>query len=149
KLDAVAAGKARRSLDIADYPNPDLGIEVDMSPQRLIGRESMPLSESPRSGVSMESARSSSSSGWRTTAPTEPWTEAHSYRCMPRRSVAGSSKKIPTTNAPGRVVSSHGPVPSWLRGRPIAAVERGHGSAGTNGRDGVVAQGRAVFFALS
>jgi Putative restriction endonuclease len=27
----VAAGKARRSLEIADYPNPDLGIEVDMS----------------------------------------------------------------------------------------------------------------------
>ena len=35
KLDAVAAGKARRSLDIADYPNPDLGIEVDMSPTKI------------------------------------------------------------------------------------------------------------------
>ena len=35
KLDAVAAGKARRSLDIADYPNPDLGIEVDMSPPKI------------------------------------------------------------------------------------------------------------------
>jgi hypothetical protein len=35
KLDAVAAGKARRSLDIADYPNPDLGIEFDMSPPKI------------------------------------------------------------------------------------------------------------------
>jgi len=35
KLDAVAAGKARRSLDIADYPNPDLGIEVDISPPKI------------------------------------------------------------------------------------------------------------------
>ena len=35
KLDAVAAGKAQRSLDIADYPNPDLGIEVDMSPPKI------------------------------------------------------------------------------------------------------------------
>ena len=35
KLDAVAAAKARRSLDIADYPNPDLGIEVDMSPPKI------------------------------------------------------------------------------------------------------------------
>ena len=35
KLEAVAAGKARRSLDIADYPNPDLGIEVDMSPPKI------------------------------------------------------------------------------------------------------------------
>jgi Uma2 family endonuclease len=35
KLDAVAAGKARRALDIADYPNPDLGIEVDMSPPKI------------------------------------------------------------------------------------------------------------------
>ena len=35
KLDAVAAGKARRSLDIADYPNPDLGIEVYMSPPKI------------------------------------------------------------------------------------------------------------------
>ena len=34
KLDAVAAAKARRSDDIADYPNPDLGIEVDMSPPK-------------------------------------------------------------------------------------------------------------------
>jgi len=35
KLDAVAAGKARRSLDIADYPNPDLGIEVDITPPKI------------------------------------------------------------------------------------------------------------------
>jgi Uma2 family endonuclease len=35
KLDAVAASKARRSLDIADYPNPDLAIEVDMSPPKI------------------------------------------------------------------------------------------------------------------
>jgi Uma2 family endonuclease len=31
KLDAVAEAKARRSRKIADYPNPDLGIEVDIS----------------------------------------------------------------------------------------------------------------------
>jgi len=35
KLDAVAASKARRSLEIVDYPNPDLGIEVDMSPPKI------------------------------------------------------------------------------------------------------------------
>ncbi len=35
KLAAVAAAKARRSLDIADYPNPDLAIEVDISPPKI------------------------------------------------------------------------------------------------------------------
>jgi Uma2 family endonuclease len=35
KLDAVAAAKARRSKKIADYPNPDLGIEVDISPSKI------------------------------------------------------------------------------------------------------------------
>ncbi len=35
KLDAVAASKARRSDDIADYPNPDLAIEVDISPSKV------------------------------------------------------------------------------------------------------------------
>ncbi len=34
KLNAAAASKARRSDEIADYPNPDLGIEVDMSPPK-------------------------------------------------------------------------------------------------------------------
>ena len=32
KLVAVAQAKARKSRKIADYPNPDLGIEVDISP---------------------------------------------------------------------------------------------------------------------
>ena len=31
----IQASKARGSLDIADYPNPDLGIEVDMSPPKI------------------------------------------------------------------------------------------------------------------
>jgi Uma2 family endonuclease len=35
KLDAVAAGKARKSMDIGDYPNPDLGIEVDITPPKV------------------------------------------------------------------------------------------------------------------
>ncbi len=35
KLDAVAEAKARRSRKIADYPNPDLGIEVDLSPSKI------------------------------------------------------------------------------------------------------------------
>jgi Uma2 family endonuclease len=35
KLVAVAAAKARRSNDIAEYPNPDLGIEVDISPSKI------------------------------------------------------------------------------------------------------------------
>lgn len=35
KLAAVAASKARRSKKIADYPNPDLGIEVDISPSKI------------------------------------------------------------------------------------------------------------------
>jgi hypothetical protein len=35
KLDAVAEAKARRSRKIADYPNPDLGIEVDISPPKI------------------------------------------------------------------------------------------------------------------
>jgi Uma2 family endonuclease len=35
KLDAVAEAKARRSKNIADYPNPDLGIEVDISPAKI------------------------------------------------------------------------------------------------------------------
>jgi len=116
KLDAVAAGKARRSLDIAEYPNPDLGIEVDMYPRRSTGQRSMPRSKSPRSGASTGSTSRSSSSGWRTTAPTALWTEARSCRCTPRRFVAGSSKKTPTTNPSGRVVSAPGSVPSWLRG---------------------------------
>ena len=35
KLAAVAQAKARRSKTIADYPNPDLGIEVDISPSKI------------------------------------------------------------------------------------------------------------------
>ena len=35
KLDAVAEARARRSKKIADYPNPDLGIEVDLSPSKI------------------------------------------------------------------------------------------------------------------
>ncbi len=34
-LVAVAQAKARRSRKIADYPNPDLGIEVDISPSKI------------------------------------------------------------------------------------------------------------------
>lgn len=32
KISAVAAARRRRSMDIADYPNPDLAFEVDISP---------------------------------------------------------------------------------------------------------------------
>jgi Uma2 family endonuclease len=35
KLAAVAKAKARKSMNIADYPNPDLSIEVDISPPRI------------------------------------------------------------------------------------------------------------------
>jgi len=35
KLAASDAAKARRSKDVADYPNPDLSIEVDISPSRI------------------------------------------------------------------------------------------------------------------
>ncbi len=35
KLVAVAQAMARRSRKIADYPNPDLGIEVDISPSKI------------------------------------------------------------------------------------------------------------------
>jgi Uma2 family endonuclease len=35
KLAAIAAARAKRSKKIADYPNPDLGIEVDISPSQI------------------------------------------------------------------------------------------------------------------
>jgi Uma2 family endonuclease len=35
KLAAVAAARARKSNDVADYPNPDLAIEVDLSPPEI------------------------------------------------------------------------------------------------------------------
>ena len=35
KLAAIAGARARRSKKIADYPNPDLGIEVDISPSKI------------------------------------------------------------------------------------------------------------------
>jgi len=35
KIAAWAQAKARRSRKIADYPNPDLGIEVDISPSKI------------------------------------------------------------------------------------------------------------------
>jgi Uma2 family endonuclease len=35
KLAAAGAAKARRSESVADYPNPDLSIEVDVSPSRI------------------------------------------------------------------------------------------------------------------
>jgi len=35
KLAAADAAKARRSKDVADYPNPDLSIEVDIFPSRI------------------------------------------------------------------------------------------------------------------
>jgi Putative restriction endonuclease len=31
----VAVARARRSKSIADYPNPDLGVEVDISPSKI------------------------------------------------------------------------------------------------------------------
>ena len=40
KLPIVAAAIARRSKDIADYPNPDMAIEVDLSPPQ-VDRESI------------------------------------------------------------------------------------------------------------
>jgi Uma2 family endonuclease len=35
KIAAATAARARRSKNVADYPNPDLGIEVDISPSRI------------------------------------------------------------------------------------------------------------------
>jgi Uma2 family endonuclease len=35
KLAAVGKAKARKSMNIADYPNPDLSIEVDISPPKI------------------------------------------------------------------------------------------------------------------
>jgi Uma2 family endonuclease len=35
KLAAVASAKARKSMNVADYPNPDLCIEVDISPPKV------------------------------------------------------------------------------------------------------------------
>ena len=35
KIAAATAAKSRRSREVADYPNPDLGIEVDLSPSRI------------------------------------------------------------------------------------------------------------------
>jgi Uma2 family endonuclease len=35
KLAAIAGARARRSKKITDYPNPDLGIEVDISPSQI------------------------------------------------------------------------------------------------------------------
>ena len=35
KLAAIAGARARRSKKIADYPNPDLGIEVDITPSKI------------------------------------------------------------------------------------------------------------------
>src|SRR4051794_38692065 len=35
KLTAVAKSRARRSMKIADYPNPDLAIEVDITPPKV------------------------------------------------------------------------------------------------------------------
>jgi Uma2 family endonuclease len=40
KIRAVAAAIKRRSMDIADYPNPDLAVEVDISPP-AVDRESI------------------------------------------------------------------------------------------------------------
>ncbi len=35
KIAAATAARARRSRKVADYPNPDLGIEVDISPSKI------------------------------------------------------------------------------------------------------------------
>src|SRR6202034_534343 len=35
KLAAVAEARATKSMNIADYPNPDLSIEVDISPPQI------------------------------------------------------------------------------------------------------------------
>ncbi len=35
KLAAIAGARARRSKRITDYPNPDLGVEVDISPSKI------------------------------------------------------------------------------------------------------------------
>lgn len=40
KIALVNAARMRRSLDVADYPNPDLAVEIDIAPP-LVDREAI------------------------------------------------------------------------------------------------------------
>ena len=72
KLVAAAEAMTRMSSDVAEYPNPDLALEVDLSPSKI-----------DRPGIYAAlrvaevwrfdgDAGRSSLSGWRTTGPTTP-----------------------------------------------------------------------------
>ncbi len=52
KIALAAAALALRSNDPADYPAPDLALEVDLSPPKLDRTRSMQRSASPKSGDS-------------------------------------------------------------------------------------------------
>ena len=74
KLAVADEAIVRWSKVVAEYPNPDLAIEVDISPSKIDRPSIYAASASPRSGGSTAMAGGSSSRIWARTGPTGPST---------------------------------------------------------------------------
>ena len=128
KLAMVAAAKARRLTSISDYPNPDLGIEVDISPS-LIDRPGIYAAlkvkeiwrfDFARSEVVIE--RLGDDDRYHAIA------ESRSCQSAPRKCGAGSLTKTRVTSQRGRGDFARGLGPS---SRPAGTTRRGNKSAAT------------------
>ena len=107
KLRIVTEARARKAKDIAEIPNPDLAIEIDISPSQ-VDRPGIYACSQGCGGLAVRRrvGRRSSDSG--PTARTPPRTRAGSCLSGPRRFAGGSKKKIPATSWPGKIDYEHG-----------------------------------------
>ena len=118
KLDAVADALDRRSNNVDDYPNPDLAIEVDISPSKIDHPGMMPLCRSPRSGDSTAKSSKSSSSDW-LSADTYQSVEGQCVLAnSSQRSAGGWLRRTQAMSRPGHANSVPGLGLNWS---PVAA----------------------------
>ena len=121
KLKACEAADARHSNDVADYPNPDLAVEVDLSPSKIdrpaIYR-AMQVSE-----LSLPRGNSINRACWRRRNLSHGRIEPVLTRPVRMTSHGGLSRKTPPTVGSGRRDSARG-FSTELRPRVEAASAR-------------------------
>ena len=117
KLASLSAARARGSNNVADFPNPDLAIEIDLSPS-LVDRASITLrSGSARSGGSTARLRP-----WSVSAPRDvisPSRRVCGFRFAPPTSCTGSLPLILRTNRSGRWPCASGCGTTWFLEHPL------------------------------
>ncbi len=90
KLAADAKSRARKSNKVADYPNPDLAIEIDISPSEVDRPAIYAALQGPRGlAIRWRVLRDRATpEGWNLCCP---WNRAGSCRSAPRKSTDGSA----------------------------------------------------------